>query len=73
MIVEFGEGSFGSFLYSVLADWRRVALRVFNAVSSCIGELVLMPFGSFASVAVVGWIWYVVVPFGVCVLVSIEC
>ncbi len=23
--------------------------------------------------AVVGWMWYVVVPFGVCVLVSIEC
>ncbi len=40
---------------------------------SCSGELVLIPFRCFASVAVVGWIWYVVVPFGVCVLASIDC
>ncbi len=32
IIVEFGVGSFGSFLCSVSADWRRAALRVFNAV-----------------------------------------
>ncbi len=32
-----------------------------------------MPFESFARVAVVGCMWYVVVPFGACVLVSIEC
>jgi hypothetical protein len=32
MIVEFGVGSFGSFLCSVSANWRKVALRVFNAV-----------------------------------------
>ncbi len=70
--VELVVGSFGSFLCSVSANWR-VALRVFNVVWSCSGELVLISFGSCASVAVVGWMWYVVVPLGVRVLVSIEC
>ncbi len=32
MVVECGVVSFGSFLCSVSADWRRVALRVFIAV-----------------------------------------
>jgi hypothetical protein len=53
-IVELGWLSFGSFLCAVSAGWRRMALSVFNAVWSCSGELNLTPFGSFASVAVVG-------------------
>ncbi len=32
MVVEFGAESLGSFLCSVLAFWRRVALMVVNAV-----------------------------------------
>lgn len=32
IIVEFGAGSVGSFLCSVVAYWRRVDLSVFNAV-----------------------------------------
>ncbi len=32
IVVECGEESFGSLLCSVSADWRRVALRVFNEV-----------------------------------------
>ncbi len=59
--------SFGSILFSVLAGWRRVALRVFIAVLSCSLGLDLLPFGSFAIVAGVGWMWYVVVPLGLCV------
>ncbi len=47
--------SFGSVLFSVLAGWRRVALRVFIAVLSCSLGLVLLPFGSFDIVAGVGW------------------
>ncbi len=50
-----------------------MALRVFIAVWSCSLGLVLMPFGSFDIVAGVGWMWYVVVPLGLCVLVMREC
>ncbi len=32
-----------------------------------------MPFGSFASVALVGCMWYMGVPLGVCVFVKREC
>ncbi len=35
-------------------------------------ELYLCPFGSFAIVTGVGWMWYVVVPLGSCVLVIRE-
>ena len=49
-----------------------VALRVLIAVFSCSFGLVLLPFGSFAIVAGVGWMWYVVVPLGLCVLVIRE-
>ena len=69
MSVVVGAVSFGSFLVSVLAGWRRVALRVLIAVLSCSLGLVLLPFGSFAIVAGVGWMWYVVVPPGSRVLV----
>ena len=62
MLVAFGVMSFGSFLFSVLAGWMRVALRVLIAVFSCRFGLVLLPFGSLASVAGVGGMWYVVVP-----------
>ncbi len=55
MHVDVGAVSFGSFLFSVVADWRRVAPRVFIAVLSCSFGLVLLTFGSFAFVAVVGW------------------
>jgi hypothetical protein len=68
MIVDVGAMSFGYFMFSVLAGWRRVAVRVFIAVWSCSLGLVLYPFGSFAIVAGVGWMWYVVVPLGSCVL-----
>jgi hypothetical protein len=72
MVVDVGHVSFGNFLFSVLAGWRRVALRVFIAVVSCSLGLVLCPFGSFAIVAGVGWMWYVVIPVGSCVLVISE-
>ncbi len=70
--VNAGAVSFGSVLFSVLAGWRRVALRVFIAVLSCSLWLTLLPLGSFAIVAGVGWMWYVVVPLGLCVLVIRE-
>jgi hypothetical protein len=35
MAVDVDAGSFGNVLFSVLAGWRRVALRVFIAVMSC--------------------------------------
>ena len=69
MIVDVGVMSFGSFLFSVLAGWMSVALRVLIAVFSCSFGLVLLPFGSLAIVAGVGWMWYVVVPLGSVVLV----
>ena len=72
MIVDVGAVSFGSFLFSVVAGWRRVARRVFIAVLSCSFGLVLLPFGNFAIVAVVGWMWYVVVPLESFVLVTRE-
>ncbi len=72
IIVIVGAFSFGSFLVSVLAGLRRVALRVFIAVFSCSLGLVLLPFGSFAIVAGVGWMWYVIVPSGSRVLVIRE-
>ncbi len=72
MAVDFGAGSFGNALFSVWAGWRRVALRVFIAVWSCRFWLILIPFGSFAIVAGVGWMWYMVVPLGSCVLVIME-
>jgi len=50
-----------------------VALRVLIAVFSCSFGLVLLPFGSLAIVAGVGWMWYVVVPFGSVVLVISSC
>ncbi len=56
----------------MFADRRRVALRVLMAVLSCSLGLVLYPFGSFAIVAGVGWMWYVEVPLGFCVLVIRE-
>ena len=73
IVVDVGAMSFGSVLFSVFSGWRRVALRVFIAVLSCSLGLVLMPLGSFAIVAGVGWMWYVVVPLGLCVLVMREC
>ena len=60
--VDFGAESFGSVLFSVRAGWRRVARRVFMAVWSCSFWLILIPFGSFAIVAGVGCMWYVVFP-----------
>ena len=72
MAVDVDVGSFGNVLFSVLAGWRRVALRVLIAVWSCSLWLVLLPFGSFAIVAGVGWMWYVVFPLGSCVLVIRE-
>ena len=69
MIVEDGVMSFGSFLFSVLAGWMSVALRVLVAVFSCSLGLVLLPFGSLAIVAGVGGMWYMVVPLGSVVLV----
>ncbi len=54
MIVDVGVMSFGSFLFSVLAGWMSVALRVLIAVFICSLELVLLPFGSLAIVAEVG-------------------
>ena len=72
MIVDVGAMSFGYFMFSVLAGWRRVALRVFIAVLSCSLGLVLMPLGSLAIVAGVGCMWYVVVPLGLFVLVIRE-
>ena len=70
--VDVDAAYFGSFLFYVLAGWRRVALRVFIAVLSCSLGLILLPLGSFAIVAGVGWMWYVIVPLGLCVLVSRE-
>ncbi len=72
MVVALGAKSFGSVLFSVFAGWRRVALRVFMVVWSFSLWLVLFPFGSFAIVAGVGWMWYVVVPLGSCVLMIRE-
>jgi hypothetical protein len=72
MAVDVGATSFGSVLFSVWEGWRRVALRVFIAVWSCSLGLYLRPFGSFAIVAGVGCMWYVVVPSGPCVLVRRE-
>jgi hypothetical protein len=72
MTVDVGAMSFGSVLFSVWAGWRMVALRVFIAIWSCILGLYLCPVGSFAIVAGVGCMWYVVVPLGPCVLVSRE-
>ncbi len=72
MAVDVDARSFGNVLFSVLAGWRRVALRVFIAIWSWSLWLVLFPFGSFAIVAGIGWMWYVVVPLGSCVLVIRE-
>ncbi len=72
MVVIVGSTSFGSFLCSVLAGRRRVALRVLIAVLNCCLGLYLCPFGSFDITAAVGWIWYVRVPSGSCVLVISE-
>ncbi len=72
MAVDVDVGSFGNVLFSVLAGWRRVALRVLIVVWSCILWQVLFPFGRFAIVAGVGWMWYVVVPLGLCILVIRE-
>jgi hypothetical protein len=47
-------------------------MRVFIAVWSCSLGLVLYPFESFTIVAGVGWMRYVVVPLGSCVLVIRE-
>ena len=69
VIVDVGVMSFGSFLFSVLAGWMSVALRVLIAVFSCSFGLVLLPFGSLAFVAGVGGMWYMVVPLGLVVLV----
>ena len=63
---------FGNVLFSVLAGWRSVAPRVLIAVLSCSLGLVLVPCGSFAIVAGVGWMWYVVVPLESFVLVTRE-
>ncbi len=63
--------SLGSFLCSVPASCRSVALRVFIAVLSCILGLVLKPLGSLASITSVGWMWYVCVVLEVCFLVRI--
>ena len=69
MLVVVGVMSFGSFLFSVLAGWMSVALRVLIAVFSCSFGLVLLPFGSLAIVAGVGGMWYVIVPLWSVVLV----
>ncbi len=72
MVVDVEEMSLGSVLFSVLAGWRRVALRVFIVVLSCSLGYVLLPLRSFAIVAGAGWMWYVSIPSGLCVLVSRE-
>ena len=72
MVVVVVSLSFGNFLCSVVAGRRRVALRVCMAVLSCSLGLYLCPFGSLAIKAGVGWIWYVWVPSGSCVLVMSE-
>ena len=72
MIVVVVSLSFGNFLCSVFDGRRRVALRVFMAVLSCSLGMYLCPFGSFAITAAVGWIWYVWVPSGSCILVISE-
>ncbi len=56
-------------MFSVLAGWMSVALRVLIAVFSCSIGLVLLPFGSLAIVAGVGCMRYVVVPVGSVVFV----
>ncbi len=72
MLVVVVSMSFGNFLCSVFAGRIRVALRVLMAVLSCSLGLYLCPFGSFANTAGVGWIWYVKVPSGSCILVISE-
>ncbi len=72
MRVEFGDGSLGSFVCSVPASCRSVALRVSIVVLSWIFGLVMMPLGSLASVTSVGWMWYVCVVLEVCSLVRIS-
>ncbi len=54
MRIEFGDESLGSFLCSVSASCRSVALRVFIVVLSCILGLVLMPLGSLGIIISVG-------------------
>jgi hypothetical protein len=66
MRVEFGAGFLGSFLCSVPASCRRVALRVSTAAPSWMLGLVLMPLGNLASITSVGWIWYVCVVLEAC-------
>ncbi len=73
MRVEFGAGYLGSFMCSVPVSCRRVALRVFIDVRSCILGLVLMPLGSLAIMASVGCMWYVCVLLGVYFVVSMAC
>ncbi len=72
MVVVVVSMSFGNFLCSVLAGRRRVALKVLMTVFSWSLGLYLCPFGSFAIIAGVGWIWYVSVPSGFCILVISE-
>ena len=72
MRVEFGDVCFGNFLCYVPASCKSVALRVFIAVLSCILGLVLLPLGSLASIASVGWMWYECVVLEVCFLVRIS-
>ncbi len=73
MVIDVGVMSFGSFLFSVLAGWMSVALRVLIAVFSCSFGLVLFPLGSLAILAGVGGMWYMVVPLVSVVLVIKAC
>ncbi len=66
MRVDVWAGSLGSFLCFVTASCRRVALRMSTAVRSLILGLVLIPFGNLASIASVGWMWYMRVVVDVC-------
>ena len=50
--------AFGSFLCSVVAGRRRVALRVSMAVRSVVFGPGLSPLGSLASITLVGEMWY---------------
>ena len=50
--------AFGSFLCSVLAGRSRVALKVSMDVRSVVFGPGLSPFGSFASITLVGELWY---------------
>ena len=59
MVVSRGVGSLGSFLSSVQAGRRRVALRVSREARREVLGPGLSPLGSLAMITLVGWIWSV--------------